>query len=72
MRQCLALLCALAFFGLPLFLICFEGESLLGCPDAAYRWLDAWVPFVIILSVPAITLALPWIVELLGESDETA
>ena len=69
MRKCLALFFALALFASPFFFAYLEAERFLGWPDAVYHWFDPWLPFVIIVCSSVITLAFPWIVGWLGESD---
>lgn len=69
MRTCLALLCALALLASPFFFAYLEAERLLGWPEAVYRWFDPWLPLVMVLCTSVITLTLPWILSLFGESE---
>ncbi len=69
MRNCLALVCALALFASPFFFAYLEAERLLGWSDAVYRWFDPWLPLVIIVCSPLVTGVLPWIVGFFDDED---
>jgi hypothetical protein len=65
-----ALVCALALLASPYFFAYYEAEHLLDWPQAMYCWFDAWLTLITILLSLLITLALPWIVALVVNSDE--
>jgi hypothetical protein len=64
-----AMVCALALLASPYFFAHYEAERLLGWPQAAYLWFNAWLPFVLVLVTSPLIFGLPWIVGLFCEKD---
>jgi len=63
------LVCVLTLLASPYFFAYYDAERLLGWPQAAYLWIDPWLPIVMILVAALTAFALPWIVSLFCDRD---
>ena len=72
MRTSLTLICALVLLASPYFFAYLEAERLLGWPDPVYRWLDPWLPIVVIVATTLMPIVLPGIIGFLNEPDRSS